>query len=1481
MNSRFVRSLVGLGILMLAVGFGPGGRTNAAPAVSIRSRAARPQLTSSTRERICINGLWRFRPETVVRGPRRVFFEGFEDPALPGWERGKPARGSWTPVSDTQVVHGGKRALRIAFHLPAGTNFYHFHRRVDLEPDTPYRLTAYVRAHLDSGQLRIEIQDARGYKFFTTATNNLGRTLQWRRVRLDFRTPKDTHAVNVYVRYYGHPPALEGTVWLDDLTIDEVREPDLAKFAPPENAPWGRLKVPGNWAGPYFRAEPPPDEPAGGDYRGLQYAWYERELAIPAAWKGRRVLLRLDKVATDAVVWCNGRRAGRLGYMGGTVDLTRFVTPGMTARVDIFLAARDPANVLAGLGGKRILGWRPWQRGLKSRGIVGDAWLESEPVAPPRLGPFLIITSVQKREIAVRAEIDAPDGAPSGCELRIRVLDGDRVVKRFSGTMPAGARRARAAASWPDAVLWDVGTPKLYHLVAGLYRNGRPLDESLPERFGFREFEIRGKYFYLNGTRINLRPASYTATILAWASRDCMERWLDKTVAEGHNFVYTATVDFPGRVGWVRHFLDVCDEKGVLTAITPAEIKLCWDMLDRPEVRRPWEEAVRARITRDWNHPSLVLWRMNMNLCGYNQDQHPLLLDSSMRLPADSDKAKKAAAALASNAFVETLDPTRKTYNHAGGDTGNIYTLNNYLCWPQPQDLREWLRTWAERGKKPLMMVEFDLPYPGSFSMNDPTHWWSNEPLMAEYGAILLGPRAYRLIEPDYLDFIDDYAWDREGKTWRSAYGYYCFAFPRIIDECSSEFYRIVAPAWRTWGIPGGLNSWENTGRRLRKIESTPGRWKMRAYAPDLPLSADERSARQPGFHPDVFHYARGGGGEIRCNFDLGRPEEKEYFEPTLRGRVMHEVCQPVIAWIAGPARDWTSVDHAFYAGERVQKDLIIINDSRRTARFSVRWQARGESGLVAEGRSETTVPPGANARIPMAFTAPSVADREEVVFSAVVRSADGEIPVRPFAVQVFAKSAPVRAEFRGWTLYDPAGRTRAALERIGVRIPPLEAGTSLPPDLRVLVIGCLALDQGPRPAWFKELSGRIADGLRVLVFEQSAAVLEADFGLRAVTRGTSRMWLCDAASPLVRGLRSEDFRNWRGSSTLAPPDGKPESPLDSQRWNHVWRCTQRNVVASTVVEKPHCGAFHPIVHGEFDLRYMALWEAFEGRGRLIFCQLDVTDRLGRDPAADRVVRNLLTALNEPSKPHRPLEVFLAGDAELIARNIAPLRLARAKSAPAVLPGVNPDAALLVLVRGCGPWVRRNAAGIRAFLASGGRAVAVGLAPGDAGELANAAQTFRVRTIRRLTFLDAAAPKGRGPASTFGGVGPAELCWREPRAAVMPAPRDAAGGKEYPLYIVDQAPVGKGWIAWVPVLPSDFDPERRPDLIFTKVNAQRLLALVLTNLGVRSTIMWSGGFLKPPPDSADRPLPAHALAPTRFYLDGRRPRDDPYAYMRW
>lgn len=81
-------------------------------------------------------------------------------------------------------------------------------------------------------------------------------------------------------------------------------------------------------------------------------------------------------------------------------------------------------------------------------------------------------------------------------------------------------------------------------------------------------------------------------------------------------------------------------------------------------------------------------------------------------------------------------------------------------------------------------------------------------------------------------------------------------------------------PAWRTWGISGGVNAWENTWRRL--IKRIPGS-SIRAPPPNVPLATDWANLQRPGFSADSWKYANGGGGEIRCLFDLGRPEEKAY----------------------------------------------------------------------------------------------------------------------------------------------------------------------------------------------------------------------------------------------------------------------------------------------------------------------------------------------------------------------------------------------------------------------------------------------------------------------------------------------------------------------------------------------------------------------------------------------------------------------------
>ena len=73
-----------------------------------------------------------------------------------------------------------------------------------------------------------------------------------------------------------------------------------------------------------------------------------------------------------------------------------------------------------------------------------------------------------------------------------------------------------------------------------------------------------------------------------------------------------------------------------------------------------------------------------------------------------------------------------------------------------------------------------------------------------------------------------------------------------------------------------------------------------------------------------------------------------------------------------------------------------------------------------------------------------------------------------------------------------------------------------------------------------------------------------------------------------------------------------------------AWRCGNRGNVASVLIEKPAQGDFLPIVDGGFSLQYSPLLEYREGRGMIVFCQLDVPARTETDPVAETLLRNLL-----------------------------------------------------------------------------------------------------------------------------------------------------------------------------------------------------------------------------------------------------------------
>lgn len=110
------------------------------------------------------------------------------------------------------------------------------------------------------------------------------------------------------------------TPWTGDVRIDHwKRAPQYDKYRQP-----GNIKVP-------FFLQPKKH------YVGP--AWYQREMEIPAAWQGKRVVLTLERPHWQTGVWVDGRLIGTNDSLGTphVYDLGTRLQPGrhtLTIRVD-------------------------------------------------------------------------------------------------------------------------------------------------------------------------------------------------------------------------------------------------------------------------------------------------------------------------------------------------------------------------------------------------------------------------------------------------------------------------------------------------------------------------------------------------------------------------------------------------------------------------------------------------------------------------------------------------------------------------------------------------------------------------------------------------------------------------------------------------------------------------------------------------------------------------------------------------------------------------------------------------------------------------------------------------------------------------------------------------------------------------------------------------------------------------------------------
>jgi len=402
---------------------------------------------------------------------------------------------------------------------------------------------------------------------------------------------------NVYPR-----PIMERTAWEN---LNGLWQYAIVPQADAEPAQWqGEILVP-------YAVESSLSG-VGKTVKNNEALWYNRTFTVPAAWKGKDVMLNFDAVDWACDVWVNDVKVG--SHKGGYSPFSLNVTPALKAKGENKLTVRvtDPTDAGYQPRGKQVN--RPegiWYTPVT--GIWQTVWLE--PVSPANhIAALKTVPDIDTHKLTVDV---TPAAADAQLVAEVKVSENGKTVA--TGKSLAGHPVEIAMPA--DAKLWTPDTPNLYDLEVTLYSAGKPVDKvksytamrkvsTARDKNGIVRLQLNNKDVFHFGP---LDQGWWPDGLYTAPTYEAMIYDIDKTKDWGYNMIRKHVKVEPAT--WYTY----CDRKGILV----------WQDMPNGDRGPEWQmhnyfngtERVRsaeseANFRREWkeimdalyNYPSVVVW---------------------------------------------------------------------------------------------------------------------------------------------------------------------------------------------------------------------------------------------------------------------------------------------------------------------------------------------------------------------------------------------------------------------------------------------------------------------------------------------------------------------------------------------------------------------------------------------------------------------------------------------------------------------------------------------------------------------------------------------------------------------------------------------------------------------------------------------------------------------------------------------------------
>ena len=973
------------------------------------------------------------------------------------------------------------------------------------------------------------------------------------------------------------------------------------KIVPESSDAWANFVVPAHWRGGNITnfihtndgkrvtnfMENPTDE--------IRTAWYKRTMDIPANWQGRKVEFYMGRVDMEADIYINGQRAG------GTENFT--TTRSVTIDISKFLKYGE-VNQFA------IKVHTPGNLDHNRSGLAGHVYLLSK--CAENFGDAIVNADVKKQCLNLRFRKPTVQNGT----LNITIRDAKTDENVYSDTIDFAKN---LTINYLPPKYWSPETPNLYYMDLELSRNGSVIDQKTI-RFGVSDFSTDKGDYLLNGKKINLFGDTAFDPGYYWscdyrASAEYIRRELKTMRAMNLNTVYFHEM-------MPKEILDIYDEEGIIvlgTCTLPYDDLL--KMTD-DEAVKVFKKKVQENLDSDRfdNHPAhagfiVDIWfnfhagSTNPEYIGLKSgvksypsfDANGKIITKTTPDPnLTGDRGERKVRLNKIAKVWQKAFPNKLIMSGGSGEVGSAYSTHVYHTWGAPfAEMRALFRRYALQKDIPFFAGEHNIPYPLSLTNIYDFDSYNAKTLGTENFARLTGNDGYawkNFYSPKVL--LDVWGDSLMGNRHdRDEYGFsfipadfYSYLFQKSLET--------ITPGWRISGARGvgffgTVQSYHLVlaGKEPPKQLALPDDLSKLEFFPEYPAFG----AYSPPF--GIYHVP----------YQL---------KPTLSTAPFKRVTNPLFAEFIEVGADEYGLDHAYFGGTKLKKNLLVINDSYDDKDISGKIVlCDANNNIIYSQQIDIQLPQGERNKIAVEINLPKTLNKIKATLRASLQAGEEKFYAN-LPVEIFPK-APALDLNNNLYVYDPANGIKKYLGKINVTFTELNDLDNLPKH-GTLVIGREALARCKNIPNFNDVC---ENGLNILVMEQKLSSAAEMMKVR------SREAFINAAQhQILKGFEDADFANWRGNVSI-------EKSYEINPAGYGWSAAgNRNMVASYVFRRPSHGNYLPLLVSGFDMYQSPLLEYRHANASYLASQLEIVPRLGVDPVATTLFHRMISYLDNRGK---------------------------------------------------------------------------------------------------------------------------------------------------------------------------------------------------------------------------------------------------------